>query len=94
MEGNRVGKEEVQEVTYLGYRFKRNGRNAYKGESEKGDRDYGSGIWGIGKRRFRGNWKTKMELFDWMVGSVIRFGAEIWGWEEWEKVERDYKKDI
>lgn len=47
-----------------------------------------SQVWGIGKRRFRGNWKRRMELFDWLVDSVLGFGAEVWGWKEWEEVGR------
>lgn len=29
-----------------------------------------------------------MELFDWLVSNVVSFRAEIWGWREWEEVER------
>lgn len=29
-----------------------------------------------------------MKLFDWLVSSVVSFRAEIWGWKEWEEVER------
>lgn len=47
-------------------------------------------VWGIGKKRFGGDWERRMKLFDWLVGSVIAFGAEVWGWKEWgwEKIER------
>lgn len=46
--------------------------------------------WGIGKKRFGENWKWKIELFDWLVGSVVGFGTEIWRWKRWE----GYKEDI
>lgn len=29
-----------------------------------------------------------MELFDWLVSSVVSFRAEIWGWRKWEEMER------
>lgn len=31
-------------------------------------------------------------MFDWLVGSVIGFAAEVWRWREWEKVERIQEK--
>lgn len=39
-------------------------------------------VWGIRKRRFGGDWGRRINLFDWLVGSVIGFGAEVWGWKE------------
>lgn len=29
-----------------------------------------------------------MKMFDWLVGSIIEFGAEVWEWKEWEKIEK------
>lgn len=29
-----------------------------------------------------------MKIYEWSVGSVVAFGAEIWGWEKWDKIER------
>jgi len=43
-------------------------------------------VWGIGKR-FGGDWRRRVKLFDWLVGSVVGYGAKMWGWKEWEKVE-------
>ena len=37
-------------------------------------------IWGIGKRRFKKDWKRRMWLFDTTVWPVIGCGTEIWGW--------------
>jgi len=45
-------------------------------------------VWGIGKRRFGGDWERRMKIFECLVGSVVAFGAEIWGWREWDKIER------
>lgn len=33
-------------------------------------------------------------MFDWLVRSVIGFGVEVWGWREWEKVEKIHGKYI
>lgn len=75
--------EEVKEMMYLGYRFKRNGGQEAQVE-ERARKAMGvlGQVWGIGKRRFGGDWKKRMNLFDCLVGSVVVFGAEIWGWRE------------
>jgi len=39
-------------------------------------------VWSIGKRRFGGDWGKRINIFDWLVESVIGFRAEIWGMEE------------
>ena len=31
-------------------------------------------------------------MFDWLVGSVLGFGAEIWGWKELGEIERVQEK--
>jgi len=33
-----------------------------------------------------------MKIFEWLVGSVVAFGAEIWRWKEWEKIERMHER--
>lgn len=38
--------------------------------------------------------KKRMKLFDWLVGSVVAFEAEVWGWREWGKVEGIQEKYI
>lgn len=80
--------EEVKEVTDLGYKFKRSGGQGHVNERVKKAMGVMEQVWGIEKRRFGRDWKRKMELFDWLVGSVVGFGAKIWRWKEWEKVER------
>ena len=44
-------------------------------------------IWGIGKRRFKKDWK-RMWPFYTLVWPVIGCGAEKWGWREREEIER------
>lgn len=36
-------------------------------------------VWGIGKRRFRGDWGRRVWLFDRLVWTVMGYGVEIWG---------------
>lgn len=56
--------EEVKEVTYLGLKFKKS--EGQEGERERIKKPIGimGQVSGIGKRRFGGNWKKRMELFD------------------------------
>lgn len=75
---------EVKKVTYLGFKFKRSeGQEGSVRERMKKRWDNESGM---GKRRFEGNWKRGMELFDWLVGSVVGFGADIreWNRKKWK----------
>lgn len=65
-------------MMYLGYRFRRSGEQV---EGRVKMAVLGQ-VWGIGKRRFGGDWERRMKLFDWLVGSVIAFGAEVWRWKE------------
>lgn len=83
----RKGVGRGKRVTYLGYKFRRSeGQEGHVREKVK--KAMGMMVWGIGKRKFGEDWKRRMELFDWLVDSVVGFGVEIWGWREWEKVER------
>lgn len=45
-------------------------------------------VWSRGKRRFKRNWERRVWLFDRLVWTVIRYGVEIWGWEERKEMER------
>lgn len=45
---------------------------------------------GVGKRRFTGDWERRIWLCERLVRTVevrMEFGAEIWGWRKWKKVE-------
>jgi len=44
-------------------------------------------IWGLGRRKFGGDWRRRLWLFDRLVWMVLSYG-EIWGWKEREGVER------
>ncbi|XP_043501576.1 uncharacterized protein LOC122523752 [Polistes fuscatus] len=43
--------------------------------------------WSIGERIFKKSYKRRKKLFTALVESVVLFGAEIWGWEEDERLE-------
>lgn len=54
-------------------------------------------IWGIGERKFGGDWERRMMMFNVLVKSIFMYGVEIWGWEEREKLESlqaRYQMDI
>ncbi|KMQ91217.1 hypothetical protein RF55_8945 [Lasius niger] len=97
--GGRVGKrtwrwkgkvmEEVKEFNYLGYRLQRNGgQEAHIKERIRKAAAVMGQVWGIGKRRFGGDWGRRLWLFDKLVWTVLGYGVEIWGWEEREGMER------
>lgn len=35
-------------------------------------------VWGIGKRRFGGNYERRIKILEWLIRSVVTFGVEIW----------------
>ncbi|XP_051165700.1 uncharacterized protein LOC127284347 [Leptopilina boulardi] len=80
--------EEVDEFCYLGYWFKSNGSQELhvSRRLEKAGKILGQ-VCGIGKRRFKDDWRRRMWLFDVLVWSVICYGVEIWEWKERKKVE-------
>lgn len=36
-------------------------------------------VWGIGKRRFTGDWERRIWLCERLVGTVMSYGVKIWG---------------
>ena len=43
--------------------------------------------WSICKRKFSNNFDRKIKLFNSLVGSILLYGSEVWGWREFKKVE-------
>ena len=71
--------EKVKEFKYLGYIIRANGdQKAHQTDRIKMAVGIMKQIWGIGKRRFKKDWKRRMWLFDTLVCPVIGYGAEIW----------------
>ena len=48
-------------------------------------------FWSIGERYFKEKWKRRIRLFDVIISSIIRYGAQIWGWNTWKQIERGRK---
>lgn len=44
-------------------------------------------IWGIGERKFKGDWERRMMMFNVLVKSIFMYGVEIWKWQERGKLE-------
>lgn len=89
--GERI--EEVKDIKYLGYTVQRTGRQeAHIREVTRRATAIMGQVWGIGKRKFGGDWVRRMKLFDALVRSIIGYGAEIWGWVERSRIEKVQEK--
>lgn len=90
-EGREV--EEVKELKYLGYMFNRgNTATAHIKEITKKANKIAGTIWSIGERKFGHDIKRRITMFDYLIKSVLMYGAEIWGWKEYEEIERVQEK--
>jgi hypothetical protein len=85
--------ERVSEFKYLGYTFNERAtvRAQVREVVRKANKVVGC-VWGIGERMWGGEFGRRMMMFESMVGSVLMYGAEIWGWKEREEVERVQEK--
>ncbi|XP_043579742.1 uncharacterized protein LOC122566489 isoform X1 [Bombus pyrosoma] len=92
------GLEEVDEIRYLGYILQKNGSD----EKHIQDRKKIAKIvmkktWSVGERIFKQDYKRRMKMFGALVESVVLFGAEVWGWnmeERLDRIKRRYVKWI
>jgi hypothetical protein len=82
-EGRKI--ERVSEFKYLGHTFNETATD--KPHSEEGKQDSGMCV-GNGKRKWGGDFRRRMMMFESMVESVLIYGTEMWGWQEQEEVER------
>jgi hypothetical protein len=48
-------------------------------------------VWGIGERKWGGDFSRRMMMFENMIESILMYGAEISGWKEQEEVEKARK---
>lgn len=80
--------EEVEEFKYLGFTFKRNGRHD-KHVAEVFQKALISmkTAWSIGEKLFGGDFKMRTCIFDSLVGNMLSYAVEIWGFEEKRKLE-------
>lgn len=67
--------------------MKNNRNDAHIREITKKAADTMAQIWGIGERKFGGDWDRRMMMFNILVKSIFMYGVEIWGWKEREKLE-------
>jgi hypothetical protein len=85
--------ERVSEFKYLGYIF--NERATDKAQVRevvrKANKVVGC-VWGIGERKWEGEFGRRIMMLESMVESVLMYGAEIRGWKEQEEVERVQEK--
>jgi hypothetical protein len=85
--------ERLSEFKYLGYTFNERATDkAHVREvARKANKVVGC-VWGIGERKWGGEFRRRMMMFESMVESVLIYGAEIWGWKEQEEMERVQEK--
>ena len=80
--------EEVKEYKYLGYWVSR-----YGGETEhvrdriRKARVAMGWVWSYGERKFKGDVRWRLKLFDSIVKGILLYGVEIWGYKEWKEIE-------
>lgn len=76
VEGQNI--EEVKDFKYLGYVVKENGgQEGQIKESKKKGNIILKQVWGLGQRRFRDDFKSRIKLFKYLVLGVIMYGAEV-----------------
>jgi len=74
--------------TYLGYTFKRNnGDETHIKNICKKVTAAMIQVWGIGEKKFGGDFRRRMLMFNILVKSIIMYAVEIWGMKEWKEVE-------
>jgi hypothetical protein len=44
-------------------------------------------VWEIGERKWGGDFRRTMMMFESMIETILMYRAEIWGWKEQEEVE-------
>ncbi|XP_067211780.1 uncharacterized protein [Linepithema humile] len=87
--------EEVKEMRYLGYIMQKNG-GAEKHIMERIRRATIAMkmTWSIGERVFRDDYIRRIKMFNALVGSIALYGAEIWGWNKEERLDRIKRKYV
>lgn len=85
--------EMVKEFNYLGIVFQRNGKmTRHVEERIKRANVVLNQVWGIGERKFKTDFKMRMFLFESLVFAVLLYGAELWGYQDVEKLNLTYIK--
>lgn len=85
--------EEVKEYKYLGYVITRyGGDKEHVRERVRRARVAMGWVWSYGERKFRGDIRWRLNLFDSIVKGILFYGVEIWGYREWREVEAIQEK--
>jgi hypothetical protein len=42
-------------------------------------------VWGIGERKWGGDFRRRMMMFESMIESILMYRAKVWGWKEQER---------
>jgi hypothetical protein len=71
----------------LGYTFNERARETVR----KANRAVGC-VWGIGERKWGGDFRRRMMMFENMIESILMYESKIWGWKEQEEVEKVQEK--
>ena len=80
--------EEVKKYKYLGYMMTRNGEDKeHIRERIRKARVAMGWIWSYGERKFKGDVRWRLKLFDSVVKGILYYGVEIWGYKEWKEIE-------
>jgi len=81
--------EKVNEYKYLGFTISNKGgyREHIKELRSKGMQTVRK-VWGLGERICRNDFKRRWMLFKYLVQSIMKYGMEIWGWEEMKGLEK------
>lgn len=78
----------MREYKYLGYVVTRDGgeREQVRERVRRARVAMGS-IWSYRERKFKGDVRWRLKLFDSIVKGVLYYGVEIWGYREWKEIE-------
>lgn len=84
--------EGVKEFCYLGYTINCDTSNGiHVGRLVSKAKAVMVTVWSIVERMFKDNWSRRLQLFDALVSSIMQYGTEIWGWEEWKVLKKKKK---
>lgn len=72
----------MEEFKYLGYIFKKNNRNGAHIKEVIKRAAAMAQMWGIEERKFDGDYRRRMMMFNAMVTSIVIYDVEIYGWKE------------
>ena len=84
----------MEEFCYLRFWFEAGGGSELQVRKriERASKVMGQ-VWGIGKRRFKDDWRMRVWMFDVLVWSVLSYGVEIYRVGKSVGVWRAYRRD-